>query len=70
MDKDYYQDRIFQIEESYDIWIYNLITKAISEIVSPVGEILTYAKDNKNSLLSLLLACVRGPKMIIRGRVF
>jgi hypothetical protein len=70
VDKDYCQDRIFQIEESYDIWIYNLVTKAISEMVSPLGENPTYAKDNKNGFLSSLLAWVRGPKKIIGGRDF
>ncbi|KAL3438555.1 pectin lyase-like protein [Aspergillus tetrazonus] len=68
VDKDYCQDRIFQIEESYDVWIYNLVTKAISEMVSPVGEVPTYAKDNKNGFLSSLFAWVRGPKEVIGSR--
>lgn len=68
MDKDYCQERIFQIEKSYDVWIYNLVTKAISEMVGPVGEVPTYAKDNKNGFLSSLLAWVRGPKEVIGSR--
>ncbi|KAJ5553987.1 hypothetical protein N7513_003946 [Penicillium frequentans] len=70
VDDDYCQDRGFQIEESYDIWIYNLVTKAISEMVSPVGEVPTYANDNKNGLLSSLLAWVRGPRTVIGKREF
>ncbi|KAL6229017.1 pectate lyase superfamily protein-domain-containing protein [Aspergillus navahoensis] len=68
VDKDYCQDRIFQIKQSYNIWIYNLITKAALEMVSPVGQVPTYAKDNKNSFLSSLLAWVRGPKEVVGGR--
>lgn len=38
MDKDYCQDCIFQIKQSYNVWIYNLITKAALEMVSPVAK--------------------------------
>ncbi|KAI3194501.1 CAZyme family GH55 [Penicillium roqueforti] len=68
VDEELCQDRGFQIEESYDTWIYNLVTKAISEMVSPTGETPTYAKDNKNGFLSSLLAWIRGSKVVIGGR--
>lgn len=68
--RDYCQDRVFEIEESYDIWIYNLVTKAIAEMVSPVGEVPTYATDNKSGFLSSLLAWVRGPKQVVGSRGF
>ncbi|KAL5316363.1 hypothetical protein ACEPPN_015408 [Leptodophora sp. 'Broadleaf-Isolate-01'] len=54
------QDRDLQIEESYDVWIYNLATKAIVEMVSPVQAVPTYARDNVNGFLSSILAWVRG----------
>ncbi|KAF9887936.1 hypothetical protein FE257_009458 [Aspergillus nanangensis] len=70
LDTESCQDRSFQIEESYDIWIYNLVTKAIKEMVSPLGEVPTFAKDNKNGFLSSLLAWIRGPKEVIGSRQF
>ncbi|KAF3386940.1 Glucan 1,3-beta-glucosidase [Penicillium rolfsii] len=66
--KNVVMDRAFEIEESYDVWIYNLVSKAIREMVSPRGEMLTYATDNKNGFLSSLLAWIRGPKEIISSR--
>ncbi|OKP10023.1 hypothetical protein PENSUB_4576 [Penicillium subrubescens] len=68
VDNDHCQDRAFEIEESYDVWIYNLVSKAIREMVSPRGEMPTYATDNKNGFLSSLLAWIRGPKEIIGSR--
>lgn len=53
------QQRGFLIEQSNDIWIYNLCTKAIVEMVSPVGELITRAVDNRNGFLSSILAWVR-----------
>lgn len=70
LDRNHCQDRGFQIEQSHDIWIYNLVTKAIKEMVSPTDEIPTYASDNKNGFLASLLAWVRGPKTIIGRRNF
>lgn len=53
------QQRGFHIEQSNDIWIYNLCTKAIAEMVTPVGELVTRAIDNRNGFLSSILAWVR-----------
>lgn len=64
------QDRAFQIEESYDIWIYNLVTKAIVEMISPTGEKPTYARDNKNGFLSSILAWLGGASKTSGNRVF
>jgi phosphopentomutase len=38
--------------------IYNLCTKAIMEIITPVKELVTLAADNRNGFLSLILAWV------------
>ncbi|CAG8101452.1 unnamed protein product, partial [Penicillium nalgiovense] len=53
-----------------DIWVYNLVTKATRDMVSPAGEIPTYAAANKNEFLSSLLAWVRKSKDIIGSREF
>ncbi|KAA8645406.1 hypothetical protein EYZ11_000410 [Aspergillus tanneri] len=58
VDKDLCQDWAFEIEESYDVWIYSLVTEAISEMVSPNSETQTYAKDSD----SYRLCWIGGPK--------
>jgi hypothetical protein len=45
------QDRIFEISDSSSIWVYNLITKASVEMISPKGRVSVLGKDNKNQLL-------------------
>lgn len=54
------QTRAFEVEQSYDLWIYNLVTKAIVEMISPVNEKPTLAKDNKNGFMSSILAWLKG----------
>jgi hypothetical protein len=53
------QQKGFEIAQSNDIWIYNLCTKAMIEMVSPVGELSTLASSNRNGFLSSILAWVR-----------
>jgi hypothetical protein len=64
------QDRGLQIEESEDIWLFNLVTKAIVEMVSPTDLLPTYAKDNKNGYCSSILAWLRGSDKTIGRRHF
>lgn len=64
------QDRGFEIENSDNIWIYNLATKAIVEMVSPVGETPTYAANNQNGFLSSVMGWVREPNTTIGRRNF
>ncbi|KXG46668.1 Pectin lyase fold/virulence factor [Penicillium griseofulvum] len=64
------QARVFEIEESYDIWVYNLCTKAIVEMVSPVKSVPTYAKDNMNGFLSSILAWLNGAEQTAGHRDF
>ncbi|KAG9251359.1 pectate lyase superfamily protein-domain-containing protein [Emericellopsis atlantica] len=54
------QVRGFEIEDTSDIWIYNLCTKAIEEMISPVGGRATLARDNINGFLSSVLAWLQG----------
>ncbi|XP_014555283.1 carbohydrate-binding module family 50 protein [Bipolaris victoriae FI3] len=53
------QDRVFEIDQSTNVWIYNLCTKAVREMVTPVKSKATMAKDNQNGFLSSILAWVR-----------
>lgn len=64
------QQRVVQIEQSRDIWLFNLITKGVIEMVSPVGEIPTFSKDNVNGFMSSILAWIRAPKEEIGQRNF
>ncbi|OOQ88034.1 LysM domain protein [Penicillium brasilianum] len=64
------QQRVVQIEQSHDIWLFNLITKGVVEMVSPVGETPTYSKDNVNGYMSSILAWARGPGENIGARAF
>lgn len=56
------QQRGFEVVESYDIWVYNLCTKAIVEMVSPLLSTATLAADNRNGFLSSVLAWLQGAK--------
>ncbi|CAG8040248.1 unnamed protein product [Penicillium olsonii] len=64
------QNRAFEVEESQDLWIYNLVTKAIVEMISPSNEKPTLAKDNKNGFMSSILAWLKGPSSTTGKRVF
>ncbi|CAG8905451.1 unnamed protein product [Penicillium egyptiacum] len=60
----------FEIEQSVDLWIYNLCTRAIVEMVTPFQGIPTYAKDNVNGLLSSILVWIGGLDTTIGQRKF
>lgn len=64
------QQRGVYIEESSDIWLYNIATKAIVEMVSPMKETPTYAKDNVNGFLSSILAWLGGAEKTSGKRHF
>ncbi|KAA8650192.1 uncharacterized protein ATNIH1004_002873 [Aspergillus tanneri] len=64
LDTENCQQRAFQVEQSSDIWLVNLVTKAIVESISPVGEIALWAKDTRNGFTSSLLGWFREAKVI------
>ncbi|KAH7169380.1 hypothetical protein DER46DRAFT_659005 [Fusarium sp. MPI-SDFR-AT-0072] len=64
------QTKGFEVEESYDLWVYNLCTKAIIEIVSPRNSTPTYARDNVNGFLLSILAWLQGSKEVAGKRAF
>ncbi|CAG8040084.1 unnamed protein product [Penicillium olsonii] len=64
------QQRGLEVEESNDLWIYNLCTRAIVEMVTPFQGVPTYAKDNMNGLLSSILVWLGGAKQTAGKRQF
>jgi hypothetical protein len=54
------QDKLFKVEQSYDVWIYNLVTKGTVEMLNPVNELPTLAADNKNGFMSSILTWLKG----------
>jgi hypothetical protein len=50
--------------------MFNLVTKAIVEMVSPVNEPPTLAANNVNGYMSSILAWVRGTNTTIGTRKF
>ncbi|KAJ6007783.1 hypothetical protein N7540_011759 [Penicillium herquei] len=70
VDTDNCQQRAFEIEQSTDVWIYNLCTKSIVEMITPFKGTPTYAKDNVNGLLSSILAWLGGANQTAGQRKF
>ncbi|KAM5379429.1 hypothetical protein ACJZ2D_004127 [Fusarium nematophilum] len=70
LDKANCQSKAFGIEESYGIWIYNLCSKGIVEMVSPRNSTATDARENVNGFLSSILAWLQGTKKISGPRKF
>lgn len=64
------QQSIFEVEQSYDLWIYNLCTKGVVQMMNPRGGTPTYAKDNVNGFLSSILAWLQGAKTVSGKRKF
>ncbi|KAH2485126.1 hypothetical protein KXV28_001833 [Aspergillus fumigatus] len=50
------QEQGFYVEQSTNTWVYNLVTKGITESISPAGETPLYARDVQNGYTSSLLA--------------
>jgi hypothetical protein len=53
------QRRAVYISQSTDTWLYNLVTKGIVEMVSPVNENATLSASNINGFMASILAWVR-----------
>lgn len=54
------QARLFEIEQSSDVWLYNLITIGAVEMISPVNGNATIAAENRNGFASSILAWFGG----------
>jgi hypothetical protein len=64
------QSHIFNIEQSSDIWIYNLVTKGAVEMISPSNGIATLSSANQNGFTASLLAWLQGTNTTVGARVF
>lgn len=64
------QDKVFSIEESSEIWIYNLVTKGVVEMISPLNGIATLSSANQNGFTASLLAWLEGANQTIGDRNF
>ncbi|PWY66471.1 pectin lyase-like protein [Aspergillus sclerotioniger CBS 115572] len=64
------QQRAVEISQSTDIWLYNLVSKGIVEIVSPVNENPTLSAENVNGFMSSILAWVREEDATTGARKF
>lgn len=64
------QDRLFYTEESFDVWVHNLVTLGSVEMISPLNGKPTLGKPNKNGFASSLLAWLGGAKQLTGKRKF
>ncbi|VUC34340.1 unnamed protein product [Clonostachys rosea] len=64
------QRRAFEVQQSFDLWVYSLCTKAIVEMVTPYKDLATLAKDNVKGFLSSILAWLQGSKEVSGPRPF
>ncbi|TGO33454.1 hypothetical protein BHYA_0245g00070 [Botrytis hyacinthi] len=64
------QDRVFGVEHSSEIWVYNLVTKGSNEMISPVNGAATLSSPNQNGSIASLLAWLEGVNKTIGARNF
>ncbi|KAH7354209.1 pectate lyase superfamily protein-domain-containing protein [Plectosphaerella cucumerina] len=64
------QDKIFYTEESYDVWVYNLVTLGSIEMMSPLNGVPTLGKPNRNGFASSILAWLGGSEDVTGTRDF
>ncbi|KAH8661047.1 hypothetical protein BGZ61DRAFT_369730, partial [Ilyonectria robusta] len=56
------QDRAIEVKQASGLWLYTLATKAVIEVVSPVGVSATNAAANQNGFVSSTLAWLEDRK--------
>ncbi|KAF5660662.1 putative glucan 1,3-beta-glucosidase [Fusarium heterosporum] len=64
------QDKIFYAEQSYDVWVQNLVTLGSVEMVSPLNGVPTLGKPNRNGFASSILAWLGGSQNVTGQRSF
>ncbi|KAJ5387333.1 hypothetical protein N7509_009874 [Penicillium cosmopolitanum] len=64
------QQRVFYIEQSSDVWIFNLVTKGVQESISPHDSVPLWSRDVKNGYTSSLLGWYRKPTDTVGQRNF
>ncbi|KAF9893487.1 hypothetical protein FE257_010799 [Aspergillus nanangensis] len=70
LDTENCQQRGVEIAQSTDVWLYNLATKGIVEMVSPVNEKATLSTNNMNGFMASILAWVREQDEVIGQELF
>ncbi|KAF7556581.1 hypothetical protein G7Z17_g1326 [Cylindrodendrum hubeiense] len=64
------QAKIFYTEQSFDVWVYNLVTLGSLEMISPLNGAPTLGKPNRNGFASSILAWLGGAKQVTGKRDF
>jgi hypothetical protein len=64
------QEKALYVEHSDGLWLVNLVTKAIVQSISPLGQIPIYARDNRNEFASSLLGWFHAENNTIGSRNF
>ena len=64
------QYRNFFIEQSYDVWVYNLISIGNLQMLSPWNQTAILGSDNRNGYASSILAWMGGANQTAGQRVF
>ncbi|KAJ5231283.1 uncharacterized protein N7469_005871, partial [Penicillium citrinum] len=64
------QEKAFYVEQSSGIWLVNIVTKAIVQSISPLGETAIWSKDSRNGYTSSLLGWFRAEESVIGRRNF
>ncbi|KJR87858.1 LysM domain protein [Sporothrix schenckii 1099-18] len=62
------QDGAMDIQRSENVWIYNLCTKAIVNMVTPLGTAVTVGRLNQNGFLASILGWLEGATTIVGDR--
>ncbi|KAK1145845.1 hypothetical protein N8T08_003791 [Aspergillus melleus] len=65
LDTENCQQRGVDITQSTDVWLYNVVTKAIVEMISPANEKPTLSAKNMNGFMASILAWVREQDKVI-----
>lgn len=64
------QQSSFYVEQSFDVWIYNLVTVGSLQMISPLNGVPVLAKNNRNGYASSIVAWLGGANQTTGGRVF
>ncbi|KAJ9154856.1 LysM domain-containingprotein [Pleurostoma richardsiae] len=62
------QVRAVDIQKSSDIWMYDLCTKAVVEMVTPLNSTATFGANNQTGYLASVLAWLEGSSTVVGNR--
>ncbi|OGM39526.1 hypothetical protein ABOM_012090 [Aspergillus bombycis] len=64
------QDSAFYVEQTNDLWVFNLVTKAIVKSITPLGHLPLWSRDVRNGYTASLLAWLFTKQEMIGKRKF